>query len=163
VQELIFIPQHVFLGTEADMAEIAAAFRKVQAHYASGSVAVGPAPAPHQAAAPAPVFSSPAPAEPAARPIRFGILGLGSMGRNHADAITANPRLALRAAADVLPEAGRSAAEKYGCRWFPSPEELIHSGEVDGVVIATPHWQHGELAVAALRAGLHVLCEKPLT
>src|SRR5262249_14773240 len=35
VQELIFIPQHVFLGTEADMAEIAAAFHKVQAHYAS--------------------------------------------------------------------------------------------------------------------------------
>jgi predicted dehydrogenase len=49
------------------------------------------------------------------------------------------------------------------CRWFSSADELIKSGEVDAVVIATPHWQHGELAIKALKGGLHVLCEKPLT
>jgi predicted dehydrogenase len=40
---------------------------------------------------------------------------------------------------------------------------MISSGEVDGIVIVTPHWQHADLAIAGLRAGLHVLCEKPLT
>jgi predicted dehydrogenase len=50
-----------------------------------------------------------------------------------------------------------------GCRWFHSPEEMMASGAVDVVVIATPHWQHVKLAAAALQAGLHVICEKPLT
>ena len=40
---------------------------------------------------------------------------------------------------------------------------MIQSDTVDLIVIATPHWQHADLAVAALRAGLHVVCEKPLT
>ena len=40
---------------------------------------------------------------------------------------------------------------------------MISSGEVDGIVIVTPHWQHADLAIEGLRAGLHVLCEKPLT
>jgi predicted dehydrogenase len=40
---------------------------------------------------------------------------------------------------------------------------MIRSGEVDVVIIATPHWHHAALAMEALRAGLHVVCEKPLT
>src|SRR5207249_4295356 len=57
----------------------------------------------------------------------------------------------------------RRIADELGCDWFESGEEMIASGAIDVVVIATPHWQHAELAVAALQAGRHVICEKPLT
>jgi predicted dehydrogenase len=64
---------------------------------------------------------------------------------------------------DAQSETGRELSAKLGCKCFASPEELIRDGEVEAVVVATPHWQHADLAIAALRAGLHVLCEKPLT
>src|SRR5262249_15436347 len=57
----------------------------------------------------------------------------------------------------------RSIANEYDCRWFDTAAALIASNSVDLIVIATPHWQHADLAIAALRAGLHVVCEKPLT
>jgi dTDP-4-amino-4,6-dideoxygalactose transaminase/predicted dehydrogenase len=155
VKEVIFLPHSVFLGTEADMDEIAAAFRKVQAHHAPRSSA--PA-----GAAPAPQPPSPR-ATAGARRMRIGIVGAGMRGRHHAEAIAADPRLALTAVSDTRPEAAREMAGQFGCQAFDAPEELIRSGVVDALVIATPHWQHADLAVAAFRAGLHVLCEKPLT
>jgi predicted dehydrogenase len=57
----------------------------------------------------------------------------------------------------------RKIADELCCRWFNSAEEMITNGAIDVLVIATPHWQHAELAIAALQAGLHVVCEKPLT
>ena len=98
-----------------------------------------------------------------AKPIRFGVIGLGIMGQEHARAIASNPLMKLVAVTDVQPKTGRRVAADLHCKWFDSADELINSGDMDAVVIATPHWQHGELAIKALKAGLHVLCEKPLT
>jgi len=95
------------------------------------------------------------------RVLRCGIVGLGAMGQTHAAVIRQHPNLSLTAIASTNP-AKRQAAESLGARWFDSAEELIQSG-VDLIVIATPHWQHADLTVAALRAGLNVVCEKPLT
>jgi UDP-N-acetylglucosamine 3-dehydrogenase len=55
---------------------------------------------------------------------------------------------------------GREAAATYGCRFEPDLAKLLRA--VDGVVITTENTKHKDLAVAAARAGRHILCEKPL-
>ncbi|HEV2715027.1 MAG TPA: Gfo/Idh/MocA family oxidoreductase, partial [Terriglobales bacterium] len=162
VSEIFYIDQNLFLGSEADMEEIAAAFRKLQNHYAPKSWRGW---TPESLAKPALVVSPAAPVTAAfvqnAGKIRCGIIGLGVMGRHHAAALKANQFVSLAAVSDTHLEA-RAAAERLGAKWFASPELLMKSKEVDAIVIATPHWQHTQLAVAGFRAGLHVICEKPL-
>jgi predicted dehydrogenase len=60
------------------------------------------------------------------------------------------------------PEEARAAAEKFSsAAKFEHWREMIASKTIDAVLIATPHYQHPDIAVAAFDAGLHVLCEKP--
>jgi predicted dehydrogenase len=93
--------------------------------------------------------------------VRFGIVGLGLMGTQHARMLLEGkiPRAMLAAVSDVNPEAGKSFP---GVRSFTRSDELFRSGEVDAVLIATPHFAHVPEGIAALQAGLHVLVEKPL-
>ena len=169
VKNLIFVPQPALLCSERDIEEVAAAFRKVSAHYAPESMQrMGQGMA---VSAPELPDAVPGGAQPlnhsaawqVVSPIRLGIIGAGVMGRQHADAIARAPRWQLQAVADSQPEAAQRFATDRQCRCYGSAQQLIGSGEVDIVVIATPHWQHAEIAAAALRRGLHVLCEKPLS
>ena len=156
-KNMLFLAHDIFLGDDSDMQEIAAAFRKVQTRYnAQGVKRQVEAPVVTPEVRPAPV------AVATAKPIRFGVIGLGPMGQEHARVIKSNALFKLAAATDAQ-ASGRSVASDLGCKWFDSADEMVRSGEVDAVVIATPHWQHADLAVSALKAGLHVLCEKPLS
>lgn len=94
--------------------------------------------------------------------VRLGIIGVGSMGIVHAAGILAGkiPRLTLTAVADTSPELLTKFPDLPG---FNDPDALIHSGLVDAVLIATPHYSHTTLGIAALQAGLHVLVEKPIS
>lgn len=94
--------------------------------------------------------------------LRCGVVGLGVMGLKHCEALRRHGRVSLAGITSRQTQK-HAQAEHYGCRWFESPEQMLDSGEVDAVVIATPHWQHPSLTIAALRAGLHVICEKPLS
>src|SRR5687767_490094 len=165
---MLFLPHHLFLGSDEDMKEIAAALQKVQADYAPESLKQGGSVAAKQVPsipihAPEATASVLALAESATRPIRFGVIGVGTMGQEHASVIASNPALKLVGVTDAQVKTGRKVASDFACKWFDSAAEMIGSGDVDAVVIATPHWQHADLAIASLRAGLHVLCEKPLT
>ena len=93
--------------------------------------------------------------------LRCGIVGLGSMGRTHADVLRSHPYFSVAAISSQKSEK-RSIAKEYDCRWFDTATALIASNSVDLIVIATPHWHHADVAIEALRAGLHVVCEKPL-
>ena len=164
VKNMLFLAHDLFLGSEADMREVAAAFIKVQARYQPQGATKRAVPETTQpVAAPVQVVRSVPVAAASARPIRFGVIGLGIMGQEHARVIAGNPLMDLVAATDAQAATGRKVAADLGCKWFDSADEMIRSGEVDAVVIATPHWMHAELAVSALKAGLHVLCEKPLS
>jgi predicted dehydrogenase len=95
-------------------------------------------------------------------PLRVAIAGAGMVARLHLDA-------ARRAGAQVVgvcastPERGKAAAERFGLdRSFDSAEELVTSDAADVVHICTPNSSHVRLAELALRAGKHVVCEKPL-
>jgi len=96
--------------------------------------------------------------------VRFGVVGLGVMGRRHA-ATLASPRerdFCLAAVADCAPELAQKAADTFNVPGFTDPQEMFDSGLIDAVLVATPHYLHPAQTISAARAGLHVLCEKPL-
>ena len=97
-----------------------------------------------------------------ARNVRLGIIGMGNMGKFHADYLLAGkvPRAELTAVCSTSP----AKLEHYkSVKIFDDGEKLIRSGAVDAVVIATPHFQHTSLGIAAFEAGVHVMVEKPIS
>ncbi|MEK3835668.1 Gfo/Idh/MocA family protein [Paenibacillus sp. FSL R7-0128] len=96
--------------------------------------------------------------------VRYGIIGVGGMGRTHAQSLLSDIKGAeLTAVCDISPERLEWAEEHLPdhVQRFLSPEELFKSGIIDAVMIATPHYDHPPLAIEALGYGLHVLIEKP--
>ncbi|HOB99126.1 MAG TPA: Gfo/Idh/MocA family oxidoreductase [Verrucomicrobiota bacterium] len=95
--------------------------------------------------------------------VRLGIIGLGNIGKYHAEYLLNRKvtRCALTAVADAFTPLDRYAQESL--KTFTDGEALIRSGLVDAVVIATPHYQHTTLGISAIEAGLHVMVEKPIS
>jgi predicted dehydrogenase len=93
--------------------------------------------------------------------IRLGIVGLGTMGAIHAGEILAGKvkRVELTAVCDSDPQ---RLAHYSAQRRFTDSGELMRSGAVDVVLVATPHYGHVAVGIQALEHGLHVLVEKPL-
>src|ERR1043166_4645805 len=94
--------------------------------------------------------------------VRCGVIGVGGMGSGHCATIPRLEEVELTAVCDIVPEVARAAAESHGVRGFERYEELLDSGLVDMVLIATPHYFHTPIAIAAFERGLHVLSEKPI-
>lgn len=94
--------------------------------------------------------------------VRFAVIGLGSIGSRHV-AYMADVRGAkLAAVCDIhRPQAEKIAASAHAAP-FDDYRALLDSGLIDAILIATPHFQHEEIAVAAFERGIHVLCEKPV-
>lgn len=96
--------------------------------------------------------------------IRWGIIGPGAIAHNFADGLAQST--AGRLVAIASRDAARRAAfgERYAvpaAARHSSTEALLADPQVDAVYVSTPHPWHAELSIAALRAGKHVLCEKP--
>lgn len=95
--------------------------------------------------------------------IQLGVIGLGNMGTGHCRMIQGIPDIELTAVADVRQPRVEKLKERYQCAGFTDPKALIDSGTCDSVLIATPHFDHTVLGIAALKRGLHVLVEKPIS
>jgi predicted dehydrogenase len=102
--------------------------------------------------------------------IGVGIIGTGFMGKTHAVAFNAVkaifgdvPQPELRVLCDVDPERTRAKSEEYGFeRWTTDWKNVVEDPAVEVVSITTPNHLHPEMAIAALEAGKHVYCEKPM-
>lgn len=94
--------------------------------------------------------------------VRVGVIGVGIMGSGHAKRFQSGEITGARLAAvcDIDPA---QRAKWTGVPTFASADELIASKTVDAVIIATPHYAHTTIGIAALKAGLHVLVEKPIS
>jgi len=94
--------------------------------------------------------------------LRSGIIGLGNMGSLHARSVLEGkvPRMRLTAVCDINPERMVYDPE---IKTFTDSRALIRSGEVDAVLIATPHYSHTDIGIDALENGLHTLIEKPIS
>lgn len=94
--------------------------------------------------------------------LRVGIIGAGFIGTVHARAVRASGAR-LVGVAESTPERSQAAADRLDAeKVWASAEELIEAYDVDVIHICTPNATHAALAEAALRAGKHVVCEKPL-
>lgn len=96
--------------------------------------------------------------------IRWGIIGPGAIAHNYADGLAQSASGKLVAVAGRDPARRNAFGDAYGipaARRHDSYAALMADPEVDAVYISTPHPWHAELSIAALRAGKHVLCEKP--
>jgi myo-inositol 2-dehydrogenase/D-chiro-inositol 1-dehydrogenase len=99
--------------------------------------------------------------------IRYGLIGCGSMGREHILNILALPGTSVTAIADTHAQSRDAALAllqdaAHLPRVFESHPELLASGLCDAVVISTPNFTHVDIMRDALKTGLHILIEKPL-
>jgi predicted dehydrogenase len=95
--------------------------------------------------------------------LSVGLIGAGAIGELRARALARGGDCALAAVAD--PDLGRAArvARAAGARVYPGHRELLDREKVDAVIVSTPPPLHEPIALDALEAGKHVLCEKPLS
>ena len=94
---------------------------------------------------------------------KIGIIGCGKVAQvRHIPEYTANPDAEIVGYFDINTARAENLAKEYGGRAYPSWEELIADKAIDAVSVCTTNVTHAEIAIAAMRAGKHVLCEKPM-
>jgi UDP-N-acetyl-2-amino-2-deoxyglucuronate dehydrogenase len=94
--------------------------------------------------------------------MKFGIIGAGMIAKFHAKAIEAMEGGELHSVFGRRPEAVEAVAAELGCKPHSDLDAFLNDPELDIVTIATPSGAHLEPALAAAKAGKHVICEKPL-
>ena len=95
--------------------------------------------------------------------LKIGVIGVGNISNKHIQAYLNNPRVELYAFCDIDEKQLDLMAKKYGVtRTFTDKDEMLALPELDAVSVCTWNSQHAPCTIAALNAGKHVLCEKPM-
>ena len=94
--------------------------------------------------------------------VKMAVIGVGSMGSNHVRDLAVMPTVNLTAICDVDRELADRTAAQYGVRAYYDAGDLLEREQPQAVTIATPHYDHTPIAIAAMERGIHVLTEKPL-
>ncbi len=95
--------------------------------------------------------------------MKVGIIGCGTIANNaHIPAYLENEKTEIKYFCDILPERAEAAVEKYGCGIAVTDyNDVINDPEIEAISVCTPNKMHSTITIAALKAGKHVLCEKP--
>ncbi|MFC7321791.1 Gfo/Idh/MocA family protein [Halobacillus campisalis] len=95
--------------------------------------------------------------------LRVAIIGCGSIAQNrHLLEYEENKYVDIVAVCDIVEERAMVTAEAFGAKSYTDYEELFSKEEVDAVSVCLPNYLHAPVSIAALEAGAHVLCEKPM-
>mgnify|MGYP005819628811 CR=1 FL=1 len=94
--------------------------------------------------------------------LRTALIGCGKVGLTHAAALSALPESEFVAVCDADPGRAGAFATRYGARAYTEVGAMLAGSDVQAVTIATPHPLHAGAAIAAAKAGVHVLVEKPM-
>ena len=95
--------------------------------------------------------------------LKIGVIGNGNISGVHLRAYSLNPNVEIYALCDINEKAMQRRAKEYGVtRLFTDVNEMVKLPELDAVSVCTWNAAHAECAIAALNAGKHVLCEKPM-
>ena len=98
--------------------------------------------------------------------LKVGIIGCGNIANGkHMPSIAVIDNLEMTAFCDIIPERAEEAARKYGtsdARVYTDYRELLKDESINSVRVLTHNQLHAEISIAAMRAGKHVLCEKPM-
>ena len=95
--------------------------------------------------------------------VTVGIIGCGTIANGaHIPAYMKNEDVEIKYFCDIIPERAKEAVEKYGCGIAVEDyHDVLTDPEVEAVSVCTPNKMHATIAIDAMRAGKHVLCEKP--
>ncbi len=96
-------------------------------------------------------------------PVRIGVIGTGGMGSGHCNSMADVKEARLAAVCDIRPDILAEVSGKHNVPAFANHCDLLDSGLVDAVIIATPHYDHPPIAAEAFKRGIHVLSEKPIS
>jgi len=94
--------------------------------------------------------------------VKVAVIGVGSMGRNHARVYCELPEAELVAVVDADLKTAEGIAAKHGVRAYSDPAEMFAKEKPEAVSIAVPSALHAQVGLAAMEAGAHVLMEKPI-
>ncbi len=98
-----------------------------------------------------------------AKTLKVGVIGVGGIARSHYPGWKESPIAEMIAFADINPTVLKQQSEAHGVeRQYTDWKDLINDKDIDIVDVCTPNMYHTEATVAALNAGKHVICEKPL-
>lgn len=98
------------------------------------------------------------------RRVRLGLVGLGRMGRFHAENLAGRaPSVELVRVVDAVEGLARETGARLGVEWSTDFGDLLSDRDIEGVVIVTPTQLHAEMIEQAASAGKHVFCEKPIS
>ncbi len=94
---------------------------------------------------------------------KVGVIGVGGISEFHIDGYLKNENVELYAFCDINEERLKAKGEKYGVtHLYTDVEEMVKNSDLDAVSVSTWNCAHAKCSIAALNAGLHVLCEKPM-
>jgi len=95
--------------------------------------------------------------------LRVGVVGCGSIAKyRHLPEYHANQNVELVALCDIVQERAEHASEQYGGKVYTDYKEMIDREELDIVSVCTPNYLHAPVSIYASKAGVNVLCEKPM-
>ncbi|WER48344.1 Gfo/Idh/MocA family oxidoreductase [Cupriavidus sp. WKF15] len=95
--------------------------------------------------------------------MRVAVAGLGWWGKQIVSSLSKSEKFSVVAAVDPMPtDEARQFAQQHGMELAVDLAEVLGRGDIEGVILATPHRLHEQQALSALEAGKHVFCEKPL-
>ncbi len=98
----------------------------------------------------------------ALRQIGFGVIGLGTFGKNHVAAYVEHPFARLVAVCDIKEELAKDTAEKYKVKYYTDYREMLENPDIEAISVVTPDFLHRDPVIACAEKGKHILCEKPL-
>lgn len=94
---------------------------------------------------------------------KFGVIGAGSIARKrHLPELLDNPHAQIAAVCDTTLARAKEMTEIYGGKAFSDYRDLLAMKDLDAVIVCATNTTHAEMTIAALHAGKHVLCEKPM-
>ena len=99
--------------------------------------------------------------------LKVGVIGVNHIGKIHAGVYQAHPQADFRCVCDIDSNRADAAAEQFGVKAYYSPADMLQAEELDAVSVATGGFENGswhfEPTMECFEAGVHVLCEKPIS
>ena len=95
--------------------------------------------------------------------LRVAVIGCGSIARyRHLGEFNNHSAVEIVAVCDIVEERAQEMAQQYGAKAYTDYEKLLEIENIDAVSVCLPNYLHAPVSIAALQAGCHVLCEKPM-
>lgn len=94
--------------------------------------------------------------------VKLGFVGTGGIAQGHMQRLSQMEDVEMTGYVDVVAERAQKAADDFGGKAYDNFQSMFDSAGLDGVVICTPPFAHGDIELAACKAGIHILLEKPV-